>query len=198
MISNLTSRNREDFWIRVYLGSSIDLIASAIKRAYLDFSRTQHGFSKFKSKDSSSILENAVRRIIDEVNIKQFKSQEEFDEWHKKSCDDIITLCRDTTTYQMFYGQAQKWINMSLKYISALGSERVSGIEKNYKYFHIPVDNIIQKALNREGIKPFNISWSRIDSYDDYLWYQKMVRQKYTNQIPLDVEFIMFNTFINI
>ena len=54
--------------------------------------------------------------------------------------------------YRFFQVQAQKWINMSMKYLYALGDERVPGISKNYEYFHIPIDNIILNELKSKNI----------------------------------------------
>jgi hypothetical protein len=188
----LTQKDKEDFWIRLYLGSNKDLIESSIDKAYLDFSRTLHGITKLKTIESWSLIKNTVRSIVNQAIEKDFFSQEEFDEWHKRSCDDLINYCKKTINFTMFYGQAQKWINMSLKYLFALGNERVAGVERNYKYFHIPIDRIIQEML-KSDITSFPISWSRIDCYEDYLDYQKKIRMKFIDRIPLEVEFLLFN-----
>lgn len=193
MDSVLTSKDIEDFWIRVYLGANKDLIESAIDRAYLDFNRTLHGVAKLKTAESSTRLKDVVRNIVTLAMEKKFTSQHEFDEWHESCCDYLIDACKEATTHNMFYGQTQKWINMSFKYMFALGKQRLPGIDLNYQYFHVPIDNIIQKILKLENIKPFKISWSRINSYENYLDYQKQIRLKFSNRIPLDVEFLLFN-----
>lgn len=65
-------------------------------------------------------------------------------------------------------------------------------IEHNYKYFHIPIDNIIQEELEKYGIPKIKSAWSKIDSYDEYFNYQIIVRQVFKDRIPLDVEFEFF------
>jgi hypothetical protein len=109
-------------------------------------------------------------------------------------CDKLKLKFIKLIGYEISYGQAQKWINMSLKYMSALGNTIIIGVEKNYKYFHIPVDNIIQDKLKNHNINRIPISWSRIDNYDVYLSYQIELRNKFSDQIPLDVEFRLFNS----
>lgn len=83
---------------------------------------------------------------------------------------------------------------MTLKYLFALGDNIVDGISTNYIYYHIPIDNIIQdKLLKKYDIPKFSERWSRIDDYERYLNYQIKVRQTIQNQIPMDVEFRLFN-----
>jgi hypothetical protein len=100
---------------------------------------------------------------------------------------------RDISNHKLFIGQAQKWINMTLKYLFALGENRIKGISKNYIYFHFPLDNIIQDKLVKLGIPKFKVSWSRIDNYVEYLNYQCLVRTKFAGQILMDVEFRLYN-----
>jgi hypothetical protein len=83
---------------------------------------------------------------------------------------------------------------MSLKYLFALGENRINGITNNYNYFHFPVDKIIQDKLKeRYNIGKLKTAWSRIQNYEIYLNYQKICRTHFNGQIPLDVEFKLFN-----
>ena len=82
---------------------------------------------------------------------------------------------------------------MTLKYLFAIGPNVIDGIDRNYEFFHIPIDNIIQDKLSIRGINRINSRWSRIDSYQTYLQYQIRVRNTFAGQIPLDVEFRLFN-----
>jgi hypothetical protein len=193
MISSLTSTDIANFWIRVYLGSSSDFAGAAIDRAYRDFNRTQHGLSKLRTPESYKQLKEVLRNITSQAITKSYIDQSDFDQYHQLSCDYLIDSCNAATGYKMFYGQAQKWINMSLKYMSALGDSRVPGISRNYQYFHIPIDNIIQDILIKKGLPRFKSSWSRIENYDDYLRYQLRFRELYAGHIPLDEELKLFN-----
>lgn len=74
----------------------------------------------------------------------------------------------EVLAYDISYGQAQKWINMTLKYMFAIGPNIIDGIDRNYDYFHIPLDNVIQEKLSIHGINRINIRWSRIDNYQTY------------------------------
>lgn len=192
-MTSLTQINIEDFWIRCFFNPKGNLTEAAIDRAYRDFNRTLHGIQKKQSKEKQSLLKEVVKKIISEPLIHIFNSQDEFDKWHKIKCVELVKAYEDILNHTLFIGQAQKWINMSFKYLFALGENRINGISRNYKYFHFPVDNIIQDKFLEDGIPKLKIAWSRIDDYSNYLDYQKLVREKFAGQIPLDVEFILFN-----
>jgi len=191
----LTQQDILNFWIRVYLGTTntVELKQAAIDRAYRDFNRTMHGIRDIQTPQFYQSLKNLLNEITDEAVSITF-NQVEFDKWHKQKCDILKSEFITLLAYEISYGQAQKWINMSLKYMSALGNNVINGIDNNYKYFHIPIDNIIQEKLELHNIPSISKKWSRIDNYDIYLNYQYKVRRTFMNQIPLDVEFRLFNS----
>ena len=82
---------------------------------------------------------------------------------------------------------------MTLKYMFAIGNEIINGIERNYKFFHIPIDNIIQEKLEFYNVNKIKGKWSRIDNYEIYFQYQNQVREAFIGQIPLEIEFRLFN-----
>ncbi len=187
MESILTPKDREDFYIRLYFNTK-DFERAGLKRAYLDFNRTlkipentsaeQRDEKKKKTKD---FLRNELLILIKS----DISSQEDFDEKHRDICARLIEQWDELT-----YGQAQKWINMTLKYWLLFGNERISEIEKNAKYFHLPVDSIVQKAFFSKSLP----AWSKISSYEDYFWYQKIFREQNPNKIPIVEEFRAFNS----
>lgn len=192
-MTSLTQTDIENFWIRCYLNPTINLTEAAIDRAYRDFNRTLHGIGKVQTKDIQGDLKNAIIKIVSELLTTNFNNQRDFDIWHETKCENLVKAYKDLANHKLYIGQAQKWINMSLKYLFALGDNRIKDISKNYKYFHFPIDNIIQDKLVKQNIPRLKISWSRIDNYADYLNYQERVRTKFSGQIPLDVEFKLFN-----
>jgi hypothetical protein len=195
-MTTLTQDEIQKFWIRVYLGTTNDkeLIGAAIDRAYRDFNRTMHGIQEKQTVETKKFLCNFMLSVVENLTSKQFGCQVEFDYWHKVKCDELIETFVEFPAFKISYGQAQKWINMTLKYLFALGDNIVNGISTNYIYYHIPIDNIIQdKLLEKYGIPKFSERWSRIDDYERYLNYQIKVRQIIQNQIPMDVELRLFN-----
>lgn len=197
-MSILNENDIRQFWIRVYLGSNNDIIDACIDRAYRDFNRTMRGLGKEQSNDKYKEIKSYLRKHLEILFSQNFDSQSEFDEWHKGQCRALKKRFNEIYTYQMTIGQAQKWINMSLKYFYAIGDDKIPGISTNYHLFHIPIDTIIQEKLIKEkGIQTIDSqcgnTWSGMDSYDVYIKYQEDVRRKLLDEIPMDVEFRLFN-----
>lgn len=194
----------EDFWIRCYLGSTdgTDLIKLSINRAYRDLNRTIHGMKNVditKSKNNYVSLSDKVKESTQILLNTKFKNQVDFDLEHEKQCLALIEEFKtlySSENLKFQIGQSQKWINMTLKYLYALGKDRHRLSLDNYQYFHIPIDNIIQEELHQEySISPLKSKWSRIESYQEYLDFQLMVREKIKGRIPMDIEFELFNKF---
>lgn len=192
----------EDFWIRCYLGSTKDhkIEELVINRAYRDLNRTIHGMKNIPadiSKLQYSALSKLLLESISKLMNSDFKNHQDFDTLHEQQCNQLIRAFDAAyKKYQMHLniGQAQKWINMSIKYFYALGEKRHSFQVKNLNYFHIPIDNIIQERLKEKGLIPLKNKWSRIEVYSEYINYQKQVRDIKPERIPLELEFELFNT----
>ena len=151
-MTNLINKDFENFWIRCYLGTSTKVIEGSIKRAYLDFNRTAHGIRMTESREKYLIFENYFKDLIAQIISQKLENQESFDSWHRNRCEDLISLVNDHLIHKIYLGQAEKWINMTLKYLVALGNERVKGIILNHFFFHIPIYNQIQAKLSKVGI----------------------------------------------
>lgn len=84
--------------------------------------------------------------------------KESFDKWHKKLCDNSKEKSEDSLPFT--YGNAQKWVNMTLKYlylIDCICSEVCPDIDCFHSlqnisaYLHVPVDSyIIEKVWEME------------------------------------------------
>lgn len=108
-------------------------------------------------------------------------SQSNFDDWHKCTCDALRASFGD---FHLYYGQAQKWINMSLKYLFILDRPRV---DPYWEYCHVPIDRYLLRGIELHDPPRFGCAWSRIDSYDRYLEFQGWFRSEMAG-IPMDNE----------
>lgn len=191
--SHLTRADYDNYLIYLYFGSDPDLLNSCISRAYRDFNRTLHGFGNLKS--GAETYHQAVESLKDSLdglkNIPASQiSTELFDDWHKTTCNQLTSLFKHHG-HHLFIGQAQKWVNMTMKYIFTLGEERIAGFGAAYAYCHVPFDNILLKQLGKYGFPLLNCAWSRLDRYDEYLEKQNWIRQKFS-VAPMDVEFLLW------
>ena len=160
-----------------------DIIALAIDHAYRTLMRTIRGFSNNPEHDT--IMRNVRQTLYSSVNAilsGEIKTQLQFDELHRQACYDLISAFGQQT---FTVGQAQKWINMTFKYLHLLDYPQV---ERVYEYCHIPIDSYMLKITN------YTLSqvWSKLNNYHDYLEYQQWFRDRYKNDIPLDKEFYLW------
>lgn len=190
--SELTRADWEDYLILLYFGRS-DYLVGCIDRAYRDFNRTLHGLGSLENKDD--IYEKAKTKLakcLYKLKEKaEFVDQKMFDNWHKSTCDVLASVYVENGYDYFYVGQAQKWINMSLKYIFTMGEDRIPGFLPCYNFCHIPIDNILLKELEKYQVPPITCAWSRLDDYKEYFDFQLWVRNKF-NRIPMDVEFRLF------
>lgn len=160
-----------------------DIITLAMNKAYRDLMRTIRGFSSNPKHDT--IINNARKTLhqsISTILSVEIRSQAKFDDLHKTACYALISAF---SGQEFTVGQAQKWINMTFKYLHLLDYPEVQNV---YEYCHIPIDSYILNATN------YTISkvWSKINNYSEYLEYQKWFRQEYPADIPLDKEFYLW------
>lgn len=74
----------------------------------------------------------------------------------------------------MTHGQAQKWINMTTKYLLVLNDPQVSQLAQ---YLHVPVDRIVVKQAKADlGVKSPRRRWSKLDAAE-YEEYQRHIRE---------------------
>ena len=114
-----------------------------------------------------------------------------FDKWCGKTCGKIKIAIKIKDCYNkvngsksiITYGNAQKWLNMALKYLWLLGALPIDIKEER---LHAPIDSyILQKLWNlkADGVTCSadtfyckGNSWSKISDYDDYYDLQKVIR----------------------
>lgn len=111
---------------------------------------------------------------------------EAFGIWHEETCGAVKGAYQNVRRNgaELFsYGNAQKWVNMSLKYIymlywlyQAFSPECLfcktygSAIEKYAGEFHAPADSFIIEALRLKGVG----AWSKWDE-QEYSRYQELL-----------------------
>lgn len=183
-----TDRDILDFLKYVYFGNSRNPIEAAANRAYLDMNRTLR-FHQLPDLMRKTLREQVVslfeRELVPDF-LKKMTSQAAFDQWHGKICKEMKVLYAKQGIV-LTYGQAQKWLNMTIKYLYML---EVDSFEECVSYFHIPLDSyVFQIARQQLGIAEPVSAWSRLDDYDAYLRYQGAIRACLPDIAPLRWEF---------
>ena len=189
--SILVQADYEEYLIRLHFGASSDYLQSCLNRAYRDFIRTMHGLRAIKDGPALYLLaRNHLRQAIEGLSLNTNIAQDEFDIWHKQTCT-ILTEIYYQKQHPLYIGQAQKWINMTLKYIFTFRQSRLPGFSSLYSLCHVPLDNIFIEYLAPYNPPKLSTSWSRITDYSEYLNFQQWVRVHFTT-IPLDTEFLIW------
>lgn len=128
-----------------------DILSKCANKAYMDLCRT----IKFKTDDGSikaeyktkicDMLVNNYDVLTDAVKSTNDK-QTVFDKEHKRICEEICSKYSEISEFT--YGQAQKWLNMMLKYVLLIEGDSVLK-----SYLHIPVDSYIMQAVGSDNPK---------------------------------------------
>lgn len=180
-----------DFLVRIYFGAGDDLLLLCVRRAYHDMNRTLRGLRRIRG--AEALRERAtdcVATLLKDLPAKKIDSADAFDRWHKARCGRLISVYPQA--FSLSVGQAQKWLNMALKYIFTLGEGRIPGYAPLYKFAHIPIDSIVLKEVARLGGPKLTMPWSRLNDYGTYIAYQQECRNLFSGSCPLAAEFRLF------
>jgi hypothetical protein len=190
-----TPAEQYEYLLRLYFGSSTDRLTGCISRAYRDLNRTLHGLAKVSEGAGLHDQASAVVRsfLTGLVGVRgPCLDQPSYDDRHKAAC---ARLCSTYSTWgftEFRAGQAQKWLNMGLKYVLVFGEDRLPGYRSVFELAHIPLDNIILDCLCRRfGCPRLTTPWSRV-GYEEYMAVQHWVRNTFPGSAPLAVEFALY------
>ena len=186
--------------IAFYFGTEVatgDVTSSRVvdkvaRRANADLRRTIHGFGTHPAKNTiKDYIHSSLRAFV--ADLATCDSQEEFDKRHDQWCTDACDCFDRFPAPERFtsfhYGQAQKWLNMTLKYLAVLDHPHV---QQAYGYLHVPVDKYVYDEAAAAGVKrpPWPNAWSKLDR-EKYLDYQHQLRELVSStpySCPLDWE----------
>lgn len=144
----------------------------------------------------NELIKNICENILSPIKTKEgeisFKNSD-FDDWHKAKCEEIINFMNNSIDKSntkilkkesFTIGQAQKWVNMTLKYLWLLNA-LPTGVKP--EYLHVPIDSYIieiaydnknkfENALGLLEEKPEE-SWSELYKYEEYFKIQEAIRK---------------------
>ena len=95
--------------------------------------------------------------------------------------DKVKDFCEKEYNHQKYFtiGNAQKWVNMTMKNLYILKgvfTDRIEFVDSVVPFLHIPIDNIILcgaymriKADNEKKTEKMKyVAWSNLETYEDY------------------------------
>ena len=195
--NKLTAGDIRSFLLNAYFRDTSDPVYAAANSSYLDLNRTidfknTENITKEKKSELRQASVNIIKTRIIDLPKMGFLDRQMFDEWHAALCDDICKKYGEADV-QFHYGQAQKWVNMTMKYLSVIDSSKTEGY---FAFLHVPIDSIVFDLAHEEFglMRPAN-RWSRL-SKDEYISYQEALRlriKEETGLSPLLWEFRNWN-----
>ena len=190
---NPTPADQFEYLLRLYFGSDPDRLSCCIGRAYRDLNRTLHGFAKVPEGEGLRVRASAVvRAFLTGLAGAGGLDQPAFDRRHQAACMELCSTYSAAGFAEFRVGQAQKWLNMALKYVFAFGEDRLPGYAGVFGLAHIPLDNIILGQLRRHRVPRLASAWSRVASYEEYMGIQRWIRSAFSDSAPLAVEFALW------
>lgn len=178
-----------DFYKVIYFGAITDSMAATSNRAYLDLNRTIR-FNKIPQEKRDSLRCSVTLLFKKEILAlveAGVDSQNGYDSWNHRICWEMRTYYREAGV-EFHYGQVQKWLNMTMKYLYVSGEYTFDDL---FQFLHVPIDkNVFSIARKELGIRPPTTAWSRWDDYNrQYMTYQKELHSKIRGYSPLRWEF---------
>lgn len=136
------------------------------------------------SKEANKEIKKRIFSIIE--FLPGVKTQKEFNTVHKKILEEVVNDIKnfrpDNPNGKIYYGQAQKGLNVFLKvYIdwARLPSHEISSNIR--KFLHCPLDSVVMKTIKKRernlylefGDLPCDLK--RISTYEQYISWQKLI-----------------------
>lgn len=190
------NENIKNFYRICVFGTEKNNEKAAANRAYRDMCRT----IRFEKGVSQKLKDDCRTRVIEliETKIKKCNSidtVEKYNEFHDSLCLRMIDCYDNQTIAQITYGQAQKWVNMTMKYLCVLYEGQCDWLNKIYSFLHIPIDSIILDKAKKEFPNEFpvnNTPWSQL-SREEYITIQNKFRAVIKDVALIDWEFKVWN-----
>ena len=190
------NENIKNFYRICVFGTEENNEKAAANRAYRDMCRT----IRFEKGVSQKLKDNCRTRVIEliETKIKKCNSIdtiEKYDKFHDSLCLRIIDCYDNQTIAEITYGQAQKWVNMTMKYLCVLYEGQCDWLNKIYSFLHIPIDSIILDKAKKEFPNDFSVNntpWCQL-SREEYITIQNKLRAVIKDVALIDWEFKAWN-----
>ena len=180
-------RAQYEFIRQMAFGTIDDPFTTASKKAYRDLQRTiQYSGAEQDIRYNLRVeIEQIAKLDFPYIFARKGITLVEYDKWHEELCKKIITIYKQKG-FEFHIGQAQKWVNMMMKYLYVL---QMPEVERIVAVLHVPIDNYIyQKAEEELQVPRIGCCWSKTDSYEQYIDYQNAIR-KAVKTAPLLWEF---------
>ena len=189
---------REGYRKKQYAATPVMSIDELVNLAYLDVNRTIWGIEA----EQGRLFKQAVVSLIRDLLTEPPKTQQDFDLLHHRCCQQCLEASSAGAAH-IHYGQAQKLLNMSLKYLYNEFAAYYPNLnpfrfpDNNVEYFfHLPIDSQIRSHLvtRCHFTDPTSLPWSKW-TCSNYISFQSQLRARINNDYkPLEIDYLLWNT----
>jgi hypothetical protein len=187
----------EGYRLARYKNNPAENITAIVQLAYLDVNRTMKHINPKQSCQLKEITGSFIKNLL----VNPPFNQQDFDRLHDNCCERCISLSSPDGA-NIHYGQAQKLINMSLKYLyneyaTYINNQNYLNFPNNNieDFFHLPIDSQIRDSLvlNHSFINPTRLPWSQWGK-EHYISFQLQLRKRIkSNFKPLEIDYFLWN-----
>ena len=178
-MNTITKKEALDFLICCYFGQSEDLGRAAIDRAYVDMAA--HTISNIPQEKRNEYRYKASTDI--KKALLNYGAESDFGKWHCETIRKIKSAYKDDLTE----GQAQKWLNMTIKYLytfevlcgedSRLIEYRIIKDIELLRKYKIVIDSAV---ISNNKITSLASCWSKLEK-KEYDNLDRVLRNKNKN-----------------
>jgi hypothetical protein len=189
---------REGYRKKEYRRAPVPSVEEVVQLGYLDVNRTLGGIEPAQS----WWLKQAVVTFIKDLVSSPPENQHSFDLLHEQCCNKCVKA-EALGKARIYHGQAQKLLNMSLKYLynefaAYCGEVNYFTFPDNNveHFFHLPIDSQVRNRLVEicHFVNPTSLPWSKWE-YSHYMSFQDEVRKRINSEFrPLEIDYILWNT----
>lgn len=134
---------------------------------------------KLENGQSTKAPRQEVKKYLSEEIIgilhKEDFTFEDYNNWAEKVCEKIRKSYRDHGITDYTYGNAQKLLSMTIKYV--LSADNIDCTLHIFEIAYIPIDGVIMKIAKKElNVKPMPNAWSKTDNFADISTYEDRLR----------------------
>ncbi len=132
------------------------VLESSITKAHADMSRRATGHKPEIQERSIQWLAHRIKNLSPFA----YTKQEDFDEWHKNTCNEYCVALNTFAVSRGFsfiltYGRAQKVLNMTFKYLYCTSAYKAY-VEKIIPFLHMTLDGYTLRWYKEVVVKDFN------------------------------------------
>lgn len=156
-----------------------DIICESVKRSYAPsvqntaLKQGKYGSAKLQipRQECEPVLIDALLKVYSKKTI----TEQQFIDWETTLAKNIREIYHKNEIKLYTYGNAQKWINIAIKYL--FSSDHIDHNHNLFEVCFLPIDRIIQdKAYKVLGVKKLPVAWSKCDNWQDILDYEKNIK----------------------